>query len=134
MFEELSEKERRLLEITTRVKYLEYKISSIENSISWQLTMKFHTKVVERLLPLKTRRRKYFDLGLKGGRILIRDGIKTFYQSYSRNFCKRNELKDYQKWIKKNEPVPKALDQLKKISHNFSFQSKNQYYHTCMEC
>ncbi len=107
-----------------RINSLEQEIFSIENSIVWQLTMKFHTKIVERLLPQKTKRRKYYDLGRTCGKILVHDGIKPFNKYVTRYFHRNNGSDDYQKWIKKNEPMPDALNHLKKIAQTFSFRPK----------
>jgi len=48
----------------------------IQGSIVWKLTTAFHKKFVERFLPQYTRRREYYDLGIKGGRLLLSKGIK----------------------------------------------------------
>ena len=55
---------------------LQQEISDMKKSVIWQLTMKFHDSVVERAMPQDTRRRRWYDLGLKGGRIFINDGPK----------------------------------------------------------
>jgi O-antigen biosynthesis protein len=128
----LAEKEPIISTLRTEVDSLnralaekEQKLASIEKSIVWQFTMKFHNKIVERHLPLNTRRRKYYDLGRAGGKILINDGYHTFYQSVARYFNKTNKLGDYQKWVKKkNEPKSDELNGLKKISQNFSYRPK----------
>ncbi|MDD1702408.1 MAG: glycosyltransferase [Methanoregula sp.] len=114
MTREAEEKECRIKEIHAHEAYLMQKISAIESSIVWQLTMKFHTNVVERLLPQNTRRRKYYDLARTGGQALIHGGI----------FHKKDKLTGYQKWIKTNEPSPDILTQLNKTSCNFSYRPK----------
>src|SRR5208337_1842242 len=48
-------------DLTSRLNDRELKLSSMEQSIVWQLTMKFHYKIVERLLPQNARRRNYYD-------------------------------------------------------------------------
>ncbi|HYA14304.1 MAG TPA: glycosyltransferase, partial [Syntrophales bacterium] len=117
-------KDYQIQEQLARIQTLEQVISRIENSIVWQLTMKFHTKVVEHLLPPNTRRRRFYDVGRAEGQILIRDGMKAFHQSFIRHFHLHNKLNDYQKWMKKNEPVADALDQLEMISRDFSYRPK----------
>lgn len=124
MSENITMFEHQVQEQIARIHTLEQEITSIERSIIWQLTMKFHVKVVERLLPQKTRRRKYYELGRTGGQILIQDGITPFNQSVTRHFHKNNELNDYPNWIKKNEPVLETLNRLKEISHDFSYRPK----------
>jgi len=113
-----------LREASARVAYLEQEIFAIKSSIIWQLAMKFHKKVVEGIISQNTRSRKFYDLGRAGGQILIHDGIKTFIQSVIRHFHNKNELNCYQDWIIKNEPLPDALNQLKKNSQTFSYRPK----------
>jgi GT2 family glycosyltransferase len=122
--ESLSLKENQLRDVTSRLNDRELKLSSIEQSIIWQFTLKFHNKIVERLLPQNTQRRKYYDLGRAGGKILINDGFRAFYQSVGSYLNKNSDLNDYQKWIQKNEPAPDELNHLKKSSLNFSYQPK----------
>jgi glycosyltransferase involved in cell wall biosynthesis/cellulose synthase/poly-beta-1,6-N-acetylglucosamine synthase-like glycosyltransferase/2-polyprenyl-3-methyl-5-hydroxy-6-metoxy-1,4-benzoquinol methylase len=73
-------KDQRIQGLSAKTQALELKISSIENSIVWQLTMKFHSTVVERLLPQNSLRRKWYNRGLEGGRILIHEGYKVFFK------------------------------------------------------
>jgi ubiquinone/menaquinone biosynthesis C-methylase UbiE/glycosyltransferase involved in cell wall biosynthesis len=54
-------KDHQLEEQTVHIHAIEHKISTLEKSIVWQLTMTFHTNIVERLLPQNTRRRKYYN-------------------------------------------------------------------------
>ena len=68
--------------LTTQVKSLEQKISALETSIVWQLTTKFHRKIIGRVLPQNTRRRNYYDLSLKGGRIFLKNGWTKFYSDF----------------------------------------------------
>jgi hypothetical protein len=68
-------KDQQLQESASKNILLEQKLSQIKNSIIWQLTTKFHSKIIERFLPQNTRRRKYYDLGLKKGRILVNGEI-----------------------------------------------------------
>jgi glycosyltransferase involved in cell wall biosynthesis/SAM-dependent methyltransferase len=120
----LSEKETQLQDLTTRFNEQEQKLSSIEKSIVWQFTMKFHNKIVRKLLPQNTRRRKYYNLGIDGGKILINDGFHAFYYSFVRHIHKGKKVDDYHLWIEKNEPRPEDIDQLKKELRNFSYHPK----------
>jgi O-antigen biosynthesis protein len=122
--ESLSLKETQVQNITAQLNEREQKLSAIETSIVWQFTMKFHNKIVERLLPHKSRRRKYYDLWRTGGKILINDGYHAFSQSAIRHFYKTNELSNYQNWIQQNEPEPDKLILLKNTSQNFSYRPK----------
>jgi 2-polyprenyl-3-methyl-5-hydroxy-6-metoxy-1,4-benzoquinol methylase len=74
----VSLKELQILEKSNHVQELKQHISSLEMSITWQLTTKFHKKIIERLLPRDTGRRNWYDLGIKGGRIIITEGLNSF--------------------------------------------------------
>ncbi len=60
----ISAKDSQLAEKSAYILSLEQKIAGIETSIVWQLTMKFHYKIVGRILAENTQRRKYYELGL----------------------------------------------------------------------
>ena len=64
---------------------LENEIHLMQQSIVWRLTMKFHNFFVERILPHGTQRRRAYDFGLKGCRILVNDGGKSLWWNY-RNY------------------------------------------------
>ncbi|MGA2912007.1 MAG: glycosyltransferase [Methanoregula sp.] len=106
-------KDQQLQEQTTRILSLEQEISSIETSIVWQLMMKFHTKVVERLLPRNTWRRRYYSLGLKGGGILVNQGFSKLYW----HFTERKRVKKIESQYKKNAHGKKIQYYTKSFSH-----------------
>ena len=117
-------KDTQLQEMTDQVQSLNQEISSIEKSIVWQLTTKFHNRIIERLLPHNSRRRKYYDLARAGGKILINDGYQAFSQSAAQYSHKNDKQREYQKWISQNEPTPDELIQLKDTSRRFSYRPK----------
>jgi len=80
--ESLSLKENQVQDLTAQLNDREQKLLSLEQSIIWQFTMKFHSKIVEKLLPQNTRRRKYYDLGRAGGKILVNEGWDSFWWKY----------------------------------------------------
>ena len=102
--EQLAELSHKYLDLTACLDDREKKLLSIEQSIIWQCTMKFHNKIIEKLLPQKTRRRGYYDLGLKGGKILINDGIDTFCWHYN----ERRRVKKIEHLIQKTMGTEKA--------------------------
>jgi len=90
----LSVKEQQVLEQSNHIKALEQQISSLKMSITWQLTTKFHKKVIVRLLPTGSMRRNCYNLGIKGGRILITEGINSFLiksREYRRSLRSRDK-------------------------------------------
>ncbi|MFA7374383.1 MAG: glycosyltransferase, partial [Methanothrix soehngenii] len=69
-----------------RAQVLDIEIAEIKRSISWKITNKFHNRFIERALPRESKRRRWYDLGLKAMRILANDGFSTLLQEYrSRN-------------------------------------------------
>lgn len=122
--ETLSLKETQVQDLTGQLNDREQKLVSIEQSIIWQLTMTFHNRVIEMLLPQNTRRRRYYDIGRDGGKILLNNGCYAFYRSIVHHFNKNNEMRNYQKWVQQNEPLPEELIQLKKISHTFPYRPR----------
>ena len=80
--QEIVDRDREVSEQTARIQMFEQKVAFIEGSIIWQFTMKFHIKIVERLLPQQTARRKYYDLCLKGFRILLSEGPSSLWWQF----------------------------------------------------
>jgi arylsulfatase A-like enzyme/glycosyltransferase involved in cell wall biosynthesis len=98
MKQTVATKDQQLQEQMYQIHTLDQKISSIERSAIWQLTMKFHTRVVERLLPHNTGRREYYDLGLKGGRLFLHEGMKKTLFEY-KNYCRLKKMESLHKKI-----------------------------------
>ncbi len=67
----------KISEQNERVQGLEKDIFDMRRSIVWQLLMNYHNWLVERRMPLGTRRRRCYDLWLEGGRILVNEGLKS---------------------------------------------------------
>ena len=97
--EQIAELLRNIQDISIEINERNLRILSIERSITWQFTMKFH-KIVEKILPANTRRRNYYDFGLKGGRILVNEGICKFYW----HFNERRRVKKFENEIKRKRP------------------------------
>ena len=126
----VSEREGRIAELDENLRHseshaqqLENEITEMRRSIVWQFVMKYHCEFVDRFLPLNSGRRKVYDLGIKGGRILVNEGSKSLYLNYKRyrgnNSINQN---DYKSWITKNEPNDTELKMQKRISHAFEYR------------
>jgi GT2 family glycosyltransferase/SAM-dependent methyltransferase/flagellar biosynthesis chaperone FliJ len=113
----LSIKEKQLCDVNIR-------LTDIEKSIVWQITMKFHHKIIERLLLQNTRRRKYYDLARAGGSILVNNGFREFFGSFKLFKKKDKKLNDYQLWIEKNEPSHEDISRFKRELQDFSYRPK----------
>jgi GT2 family glycosyltransferase/2-polyprenyl-3-methyl-5-hydroxy-6-metoxy-1,4-benzoquinol methylase len=109
---------------TKRAESLQQDLDLIRNSIVWQTTMKFHTKVMVKLFPENSRRSHYYNLGRAGGKILLNNGFSAFYVFFVQYMKKGNSRDDYHEWIEKNEPTPHNLDRLKEEIPNFSYHPK----------
>jgi len=82
--------------LETQVIQLQFENTALKRSIVWKITTAFHKKIVERLLPQGTIRREYFDLGIKGGRLVLNEGVRYTI----------SEFKSYRK-TKKYESIQK---------------------------
>jgi 2-polyprenyl-3-methyl-5-hydroxy-6-metoxy-1,4-benzoquinol methylase/uncharacterized coiled-coil protein SlyX len=66
-------------------------VTDIQSSVLWHLVMAYHNGFVERLLPHDTRRRNYYDLGIKCCRVFIAEGFRSLWQKYNeRRIEKKN--------------------------------------------
>ena len=72
-----------LKEKIDEVSLLENYIFSMRSSVTFRLTSKFDKEFVERLFPSGTRRSSSYNSLIKGGRILINDGPKSFLKNFS---------------------------------------------------
>jgi O-antigen biosynthesis protein len=81
-------------------------------------------KIVERFFPHNTQRRRYYDLGRAGGKILINEGFILFCRSVSYYVRHSSPLKNYHKWIENNEPRPDDLDRLRNTAKNYPYQPR----------
>ncbi len=75
---QINEITRKLQERDTQINELNCSLQSMQESIVWNLLLKFHYGVVDRLLPPGTRRRNRYDIRLKGGRALVAQGRRSF--------------------------------------------------------
>ncbi|RQD83847.1 glycosyltransferase, partial [Methanosalsum natronophilum] len=111
-------------EKSMHVVQLSDELNAIKKSIVWQLTMKFH-RIIEIMLPINTKRRNLYDLGIKGGGILINKGWSTFYGSCRAFKSQKVESRNhYSIWIKENEPNEQELNQYRRMSLSFLFRPK----------
>lgn len=63
--------ERRLHEFGNRIEELVNEIAEMRKSLVWRMLMRFHTGIIENVLPFYTKRRKIYDKGIHWGRSLI---------------------------------------------------------------
>lgn len=77
----ISELEDLLRSSNERADELERMIVDMQQSLLWQLLIRYQSGFVERVLPLGTGRREKYDLAQKGGRILFNKGWRDFCRS-----------------------------------------------------
>ncbi len=73
---------------------------------------------------MERKRRRFYDFGREGGKILINDGFQAFHYSFKRYLHKDKKLNRYQQWIDKNEPSQEEISQFKINLQNFSYRPK----------
>ena len=77
----ISELEDLLRSSNERADELERMIVDMQQSLLWQLLIRYQSGFVERVLPIGTGRREKYDLAQKGGRILFNKGWRAFCRS-----------------------------------------------------
>ena len=70
------------------IRNLESTLQSIQSSITWQLLRKYQG-LIEKILPLGTRRRPAYDLCSIGIRVIINEDWRSFWLKFKRLFCQR---------------------------------------------
>lgn len=73
---------QQLQEANNRAREYQEQIEQINKSIIWRMVMKFHYGFVEYALPNGSRRRKWYDLGLRGCQILVNDGPREAFSRF----------------------------------------------------
>jgi O-antigen biosynthesis protein len=67
--------------LTDQVRLLQEDNDALRKSITYKVTTTIHRTVIERLCPPGSRRRRYYDRCLEGGRILVNEGLKSLFRS-----------------------------------------------------
>jgi uncharacterized protein YoxC len=70
--ETVTDKEYQIQNLTSENNDVKQKISDIENSIVWQITTKFHQRVIERLFRQGTQRRIFYDSCISHGKKIFK--------------------------------------------------------------
>jgi FMN phosphatase YigB (HAD superfamily) len=83
--------QEQLQQANAQVAAIDHEIAQMKRSIVWQVTMKYHNWFVERIIPQGSKGRKYYDTGLKCGRILVNDGPKRLLHK-SKKYRKSDEI------------------------------------------
>ena len=89
----LAVKDQEILKIHDQIYVLKEENISLKNSISYRLFSKFHKVIIEPLFPHNSKRRRGYDLGLKGGRIFVDKGFKKTYTEFKNYMQMKRSLK-----------------------------------------
>jgi glycosyltransferase involved in cell wall biosynthesis len=79
----LENKENEIDDLIKKISYLEVQLLQIQRGILMQFRNRYQ-KVVEKIFPQGTRRRRYYQLYLKGIRIILNEGWKSFFRKVKR--------------------------------------------------
>ena len=101
-----------------RIGKLEGCVNTIDKSIAWKLLTKFQ-ETIDRILPIGTWRRNYFDLNIIAFNVIIDEGWSIFFRKFmNRYFSKRTHYYSY-------EPLSKEkLGEMKKRIMGFNYAPK----------
>ena len=108
------------------INQLKSEINSLKSSISYRFLMRFHKKIIEPLFPRHSKRREMYDLGLKGGRIVVNEGLSKAISEYKKRRQQNNQSIHYltpdiedtipYETISKTSELEKYLDSIFDIS------------------
>jgi len=99
----LQEKENSLQEKESQIHSLEFQIQQIQQSIVMQLANRYR-RIMERLLPLGTRRRYYHELCLTGIRVILNEGWKSFWSNFKVWLKQQNTAREIAKLLVDEKP------------------------------
>ncbi len=72
--QEISAKNRYIIDITDLHYTLKIENNSLKQSITYQLTKRFHDRIIQRVFPQNSRRRQVYDRGIELGRFVLNNG------------------------------------------------------------
>ncbi|MFO7996476.1 MAG: glycosyltransferase [Dehalococcoidia bacterium] len=75
----LQEKASQIRRLESRIRGLEYQLQQIQQSIPMRLANRYQ-RIVDRLLHRGTRSRHYYERGLNGIRVILNEGLGTFFR------------------------------------------------------
>ena len=85
----IDQKNKEIKEIKTEKLRIAEELNIIKSTLSWRVITKFHS-FVDKIMPIGTRRRKYYDLGKKSLKIVIDEGWKAFWRRFKQYMYKQN--------------------------------------------
>jgi glycosyltransferase involved in cell wall biosynthesis len=114
----VTDRDRKILELTITVQLLKQENQALMQSITYRVATTVNQSVIEPFFPHDTRRRRYYDLGINGVRILIHEGPGSFLRQFKEKFS--------------HKPLPIRKMHIPEI--NTSAMQKNDEVHTFDTC
>jgi Ser/Thr protein kinase RdoA (MazF antagonist) len=110
----------RIMGLSAQNTELSSQIAEMRQSILWQLIMIYQNGFVERFLPMNSQRRKYYDLSIKGARVLANEGASKFCTKFY-NFMISSRYQKSNKELFGNN-INYRKDLLEEAYHRFDFE------------
>jgi glycosyltransferase involved in cell wall biosynthesis/2-polyprenyl-3-methyl-5-hydroxy-6-metoxy-1,4-benzoquinol methylase len=98
--QQITQTEQQVAEMMQQIAHAEQQIAEIKESISFRFTTKLDEKVINRVFPAASNKRKIYDLGLKGGRTLVNEGFRPTLWKF----------KEYRRKSKNRIPIGKNIN------------------------
>ena len=111
--EVIAQKDREIKEIETEKLKIFEELNIIKSTLSWQLITKFHS-LIDKTLPIGTKRRRYYELGKSILKIIINEGWKALWHKFKQYIYEQNVIRSVE-----NQIIPfrqKSLRNFPKIS------------------
>jgi O-antigen biosynthesis protein len=123
---EINELNKSLQAANSQICSLETQLNQIQHGIPMQIRDKYQL-IVEKILPQGTRRRSYYQLGVKGTKVILNEGWRSFWLKAKVRIRKSKPLDNdalYRGWISRNEPDLNNLIQHNQESTGFHYRPK----------
>lgn len=104
-------------DLSSQLQNSKNELSAMKRSFVWQLLMVYHNNVACCAFPVGSRRRRGYDLGIIGCRILVNEGFYKFAAKF-RDYLRNKSYKIYKKYL------PTVLSIIIVLNHDLK---KNKY-------
>lgn len=122
--ESLKIKDKEIKELKIMLDGANKKLEDIYSTTTWKVFTKYQ-RLVDILLPSRSKRRNIYNMGIVGIRIIINNGFDTFFSKIKKrifNASIKDKSKPYEVWIQKNEPGELELKRQKELSQQFNYK------------
>jgi len=115
-------RDQQLEHLYSKVQNIEQELNSIKESIIWNMTIRFNKNFVLRLLSPYSKKHKWYATGIKGGRVLINEGLGSFWLRYTE--YRLNSKRNKKNLRNKNEPDKPLIYENAEIQGLDQFEKK----------